>query len=99
MDTLLFRVDGAVAYETVRNVVAMLPLDESGGWLCAPSPLGTRALPRMEYPKDLKAVTAHPIGDEIGLVGHRPFTRIFDSALTAHRGKPDQFVYAGENRI
>lgn len=28
MDTLLFRADGAVAYETVRKVVAILPLDE-----------------------------------------------------------------------
>jgi len=86
-----------------REVVEILALDESGGCtsssLSAPSPLGTRALPRMEYPKDLKAVTVHPIGDEIGPVGHCPFTRIFDSTLTAHRGKPGQFVYAGENCI
>ncbi|MDB6049238.1 MAG: hypothetical protein JWR17_1984 [Pseudomonas sp.] len=67
--------------------------------LSAPSPLGTRALPRMKYPKDLKAIAAYPIGDEIGPIGHRPFTRFLTRPSRPHSEKPGQFVYAGENRI
>lgn len=67
----------------------------SGGLL----PLGTRTLPRVKHPEDLKSITTYSIGNKKGSIGHSPFARVFDSTSTTHTWELEQFVYASINRI
>lgn len=53
----------------------------------------------MKHTKDLQAITAYPVRNEIGPVGYCPFACVFDSTFTAHGWKFDQLVYAGKDRI